>query len=108
LEQSPPISRGEDKPLAISVTLLCRYQHYYYEADRELEIECLSGSSTERVDNLNNLLDEYGSYYLIWEHVFELKGQFDPSLINGNVERLMVYQRPHDGSVVELYRVEAQ
>lgn len=108
LEQSPPISQGEDQPLAISVTLLCRYQHYYYEADREFEIRCLPGGSDERVDHLNRLLERYGAYYLIWEHVFELKNQFDPAVVNGHVERLDVYQRPHNGSVVELYRVEAE
>lgn len=108
LEQAPPISEGEDRPLAISVTLLCEYQHYYHTADRKFALQCLPGGSAERVAELNNLLEDYGAYYLIWENVFELKNQFNPALVNGSVERLAVYQRPHDGTIVEFYRVEAQ
>lgn len=107
LEAATPISNGWNKPFAISVTLLCGYVHYYHSADRDFEIQCLPGGSDERVDNLNKRLTEYGAYYLIWENVYSLDGVFDPATIQGNVVLIDSYQRPHQGTVVDLYRLEA-
>lgn len=111
--ESPPISSNETKPVVVSWARVCEFLPYHTpEAIRgDFVLICPPEGQTEtyllRFDLLNGALQEYGAVYLLVEQFRTEDGGVivDPAFIEGEVELLASFPRPHDGVLVEVYEV---
>ena len=101
-EDLPPISENAaGKPVVYLAVRLCEYIPYHMQADAQLELICTPNLDTFE-DDLNANLELYGAFYIVREDFqrFEL----DRSLLNSQLVKIDDFQRPYDGSTVELYQ----
>ncbi len=122
--QMPIISRDTDVPIVFGMVRTCSYLSNHISADvyNRLRIVC-SPEYTEwpgrdwpdnvmRYTYLNNLLAEHGPVYLMIEEFQEERDnrflQIDPRILQGRLEWVATYHRPHNGVQVSLYIVHPQ
>ncbi|MCI0709031.1 MAG: glycosyltransferase family 39 protein [Chloroflexi bacterium] len=103
VNEQPPISDHTDKIVVLALTRACDFLPYHIPEDYNLQFECL-GRFTKSVD-VARVLEEYGQVYAIWEQVDPPTRIADPRWIQGRMEWLATFERPHDGIEIEVYRV---
>ena len=114
LANSPAISENVEVPVVVTFVRVCRYlpHHMPVTLHPSLQLECQVTTKTsfeERYDFLQEKLDRYGAVYLMVEqHRTDDDSMVaDPQYINGDMEFLVHFDRPHDGVDVDIYAVYA-
>lgn len=114
IASSVPISQNSEKPVAVSWVRVCEFLPYHMPVSMhdDLTLICPPPDTPDaflmRFDLLNTALENYGAVYLMVEQFQSPDGSLivDPTQINGSVEFLAAFERPHDGVRVEIYRVD--
>lgn len=101
----PHISRNSDKPVIYGSIRACRFMGYRVSAATFEKIVLLCHDESGLLANqyLNESLATYGSIYLLQEDI--PKYQPDRHSVNGRLQFIKSYLRPHDGVMVSLYVV---
>lgn len=110
---SEPITSGHDVPFAAAIVRVCEFLPYHMPPEKHdgIALECLPTDSEfpqERYDILNAELETYGALYLITED-YQIADEpaFDPTKIDGDLQHLKTFHRPHDGVTVDVYRLSS-
>ncbi len=102
VEAQPAISQGEDEPLAYLAVRRCDYVPYHIPSDTDVQFICNRDANGAFTADILEAAARYGALYIIREDFphFEL----DHNRLN--LTLLERFQRPRDGTWVEVYRVD--
>lgn len=104
VEARPAISHAHDQPLAYMAVRRCDYVPYHIPADTQIALLCNVDVDDLLTQDILAAAQTFGSLYLIREDLEHFT--IDMALLRPGLTLLSTYQRPYDGVVVEVYRVD--
>jgi hypothetical protein len=111
--ESEAITNGYTVPFAAAIVRVCEFLPYHMPPENhdDIVLECLPTDSDfpqQRYDVLNTELETYGALYLMVEdYTIADEPAFDPTKVDGELQYLVAFQRPHNGVAVDVYRLSS-